>query len=71
MAVADHAKYPQYTNYFSGWVLASATRTVKYKGGSQLYRGRWVLSSPDLTSWYDPDCGYVCGVQPGDLTRLA
>lgn len=71
MAIADHAEYPQYEGLFDDWVVARAVRRVKYKGGSSLHRGRWVLASPQLDTWYDPDTGHLCHVVAGHLDRVS
>lgn len=71
MAIADHAAYWQYDGYFTGWILAESQVDCRYRGGSSLSVGRWVLASPDLLSWYDPDNGNICGVAKGDNHLLA
>lgn len=72
IAINDHKQYPQYANHFDNWVLANANteRVLKYKGGSRLVDGRWVLASPDLTNWYDPDTGNICVVDAGVLVKV-
>jgi hypothetical protein len=67
MAEDDHAPYPQYAAHFDLWVLTIACVSAKYKGGSHLTKGRIVLASPDMTTWYDPDTGHLCGVSAGVL----
>ena len=70
IAINDHAEHPQYKGYFDSWILAVSVRTVKYQGGSRLVNGRYVLASPDLKNWFDPDNGHECGVNAGCLKRL-
>ncbi len=72
IARTDHKDHRQYDGYFDGWVLANSVskQLHKYKGGSRLAHGRWVLASPDLRNWYDPDNGHICGIEPGALTKV-
>jgi len=72
IAKTDHKDHRQYDGYFDGWVLAQGNtkKVLKYKGGSRLAQGRWVLASPDLRNWFDPDNGHVCGVDAGELTKV-
>lgn len=65
-----HKDYRQYDNFFDFWVLAQGKKVSSYKGGSRLCKGRIVLASPDLRSWYDPDLNYVCGVEVGALILI-
>lgn len=71
LAREDHPQ-PQYQGYFDAWVLAEAknNNVIAYKGGSQLIKGRWVLASPDLRQWYDPDNGFICAVDAGNLREV-
>lgn len=69
IARLDHKEHRQYDGYFDKWVLAQADtkKVLKYKGGSRLSDGRWVLAAPDLHNWYDPDNGHICAVLSGVL----
>lgn len=60
-------KYPQYLNYYDEWIICKAKRTVRYKGGAVLCRGRLVLADPSLSTWFDPDTGNDCAVEIGTL----
>lgn len=71
VATMCHAEWPQYRGYFDNWVLARATKTIRYKGASILAEGRYVLAHPSLTSWYDPDANCECVVYPNTLRLIA
>lgn len=62
------AQYRQYDGYWDNYRLARSSRSVKYKGGSQLFRGRVVLARPDMSSWFDPDTGHECNAPVGVLS---
>lgn len=72
IAINDHLDYPQYNGQFDNWILANCVskKTHNYKGGSCLVKGRWVLASPDLTEWYDPDNGHICKIDSGVLKAV-
>lgn len=67
VAKVSLAQYPQYDGYHDNWILAMGTRSLNYKGGTRLCKGRMVLASPDLLTFYDPDTNYHCSVNRGDL----
>lgn len=72
IAINDHKDHPQYANHFDNWILANAKtkKVISYKGGSRLANGRWVLASPGLLNWYDPDNGHICVVDSGVLVKV-
>ncbi len=63
------AQYPQYANFYDNYILARATRTVRYKGGAVLARGRFVIADPKLDLWFDPDTTNDCQAEKGILVK--
>ncbi len=47
-AEAAHAIYPQYRNYWDGWVLGKLTMTIRSKLGVAGKRGEVVLMDPKV-----------------------
>lgn len=66
-AKLTYAEHRQYDGYFDNWVVAKATSSYRYKGGTVVAPDRWLLASPDLATFFDPDTGHCCSMLSSPL----